>query len=122
MADTNPIPTFARHLAPGQVYNDRNGNPLCRIISLDAKGFQASRLKSGKPIRVTWRMVRETAARLLAGETPGVHANRSKGGIDYTTAKEMGVVFALGKAIQLATGGKAWTLADSGQATLEQVA
>ena len=90
----------------------------CRIADVDDKGFRLKRA-SGKAVRVTRRMIEDTAARLLAGETLPKHANRSKGGISYTSAIENTVIAALAGLARLDDSGRAWVLDREQAAGLE---
>ena len=88
------------------------------ITAVDPKGFTmlrpANKQGERKPVRVTRKMVEATLARLLASETVLYQGNRSKGGIDGTSAKRDGVLAALigiaardGKTIILVAGARA---------------
>ena len=83
------------------------------IAQVDSKGFTLAR-PSGKQVRVTWRMVQETWGRLQAGEQVRFQGNRSRGGVDGTSAKRDGVLAALrglalrdGDLVQVAEGAAA---------------
>jgi len=87
------------------------------ITAVDPKGFTMLRppnkVGERKPVRVSRKMVEATLARLLASETVLYQGNRSKGGIDGTSAKRDGVLAALsgiatrdGKTVILTAGAR----------------
>lgn len=107
LATSGPIKTGATVGAAGYT-----------ITVVDPKGFTmlrpANKTGERKPVRVTRKMVEATLARLLASETVLYQGNRSKGGIDGTSAKRDGVLAALsgiatrdGKTVRLADGARA---------------
>lgn len=79
-----------------------------QVETVDPRGFTMRRA-SGRTVRVTRRMVEDTAARLLAGERLKRHANRGDGGITYTTAIEAGVIAALAGLARAGADGR-WEL------------
>ena len=84
-----------QHLTPGATVSGQGARPASYTVQgTDDRGFTLLR-ESGKTVRVTWRMVAETLARLQAGEVVKFQGNRSKGGIDGTSAKRDAVLAAL---------------------------
>ena len=63
------------------------------------KGATVTRLKTGSTVRITARKVQSTLDRLKTGEVI------PKRGIDYTSAKEAGIVAALGDLVVLTGAG-----------------
>jgi hypothetical protein len=113
------ITTYAQkhNIRPRSIVTGLGRIPVEYTVStVDPKGFTMMR-PSGKPVRVSWRMVGETLARLQAGEMVKFQGNRSKGGIDGTSAKRDGVLAALrglatrdGSIVVLAEGSAARTV------------
>lgn len=84
-----------KSIKPGALVAGLGRTPVEYAVSaVDSKGFTMTR-PSGKPVRVSWKMVGQTLARLQAGEMVKFQGNRSKGGIDGTSAKRDGVLAAL---------------------------
>ena len=81
------------HVRKGRVFHSRTGRKY-KVQERDEKGFTISRESGGKPQRITWDMCAKVALRLNDGPLK-YQANASKGGISYTVAIEIGVLFAL---------------------------
>lgn len=82
-------------LTVGAVVTSRKGRTYT-VLAHDDKGFTLGRVGSASTVRITRANVNKTAKRLRAGEVLAWQANPSKGGISYTVAVTVGVVWALG--------------------------
>jgi hypothetical protein len=83
------------HLTPGTEIPGKAGQSY-PVTAADEKGLTLSRPKTGSTVRVTRAKVERSYGRLLSGASLLKQKNESQGGIDTTSAKEAGVVAALG--------------------------
>ncbi len=82
-------------LPVGRVIDDKY-----EVVAVDDRGFTVKRLASGKPLKVSRKMIESAAGRLRTGEKLAKQANQKQGGISYPIAVEAVVVAALGTTVR----------------------
>ena len=74
----------------------RSGEVKYRLRERDSKALILERLGTGSTVKITKSKVIKTLQRLIEGAELKFQASPKNGGIDYTVAKEAGIVYALG--------------------------
>jgi len=84
----------------GDRFTSRKGAAY-EVVAADASGFTIKRVDghrrkgAGTLVRIGWKRVESARARLRAGEVLKFQAHAKDGGISYTVAVSVGVIYAL---------------------------
>jgi hypothetical protein len=78
----------------GDEFESRRGAAY-RVVEVDAKGYTVERFETSSRVRIGWRKVEATRARLEAGEVLKYQAHVKDGGVSYTVAEAVSVIYAL---------------------------
>lgn len=78
----------------GDEFESRRGAAYS-VVEVDDKGFTVERPETGSRVRIGWGMVSRTEERLKRGEVLKYQAHVKDGGISYTVAVAVSVIYAL---------------------------
>jgi len=78
----------------GDEFESRRGAAY-RVIEVDARGYTVERFETGSKVRIGWSKVAATKERLERGEVLKYQAHVKDGGISYTVAVAVAVIYAL---------------------------
>lgn len=99
-----PLVEKAKHVP------SRSGKTKYRIHGFDAKVLVLERGETGSLVRIPRKKVETALQSLLGGVELKFRTPASRGGIDYTIAKESGVLFCLGDFIETDAAKKVFRL------------
>ena len=100
-------------LQTGSTIESRSRSRLYTIVDFDDRGFRIARQETGSTVWITRNLIENVAACLLAGEALKLQADFTKGGISYTVATTVGVVWALGDLIVTDNEARVYRAADN---------
>ena len=84
----------AKKLRRGRILKSRTGRKY-KVVDYNDKRFTIQRVDSNSTVNITRSKIESTYQRLLQGEALAFQANPSNGGISFTVAIVVGVVWAI---------------------------
>jgi hypothetical protein len=99
----------AKKLRRGRILKSRTGRRY-KVVDYNDKRFTIQREDSSSTVNITRSKIESTYQRLLQGEALAFQANPSNGGISFTVAIEVGVVWAIKELVNTDKKTKTYTI------------